>query len=325
MTNTYYFQRNLQGDVVAIYDTNGSKKASYSYDAYGNCTTTNSALYDIAYNNPIRYRGYYYDRETNFYYLNSRYYNPEWRRFISPDDTAYIDSETPNGLNLYCYCNNDPVNYADPSGHAPKWWESMLIGVGVIAVAALISAAILCSAGSAMPFFVAAGQAALGGLKIAAVAGATAGIVRAGKTAITGGNIEDVGKSLILGFSDGFLAGSIYAGIGMISTGVAYKIIGTLDYGHGLGFGWKEFGSSGALLRQGMYLTPNVGGIVFVANQFGVNGGRSFSIELDINNGLHYHSNKYAFGPKKIKKHNWAFAPFLIGFGVGLSEGWSEW
>ena len=132
----YYYQRNLQGDVVAIYDTNGSKKASYSYDAYGNCTTTNSALYDIAYNTPIRYRGYYYDRETNFYYLNARYYNPEWRRFISPDDTAFLDPESVNGLNLYCYCGNDPVNYCDPSGHDPLL-VALLIGLGIGVAAGL--------------------------------------------------------------------------------------------------------------------------------------------------------------------------------------------
>ena len=69
-------------------------------------------------------------------YLNARYYNPEWRRFISPDDTAYIDPETPNGLNLYCYCNNDPVNYADPFGNSPtEWWEWMLAGAIVTGLA----------------------------------------------------------------------------------------------------------------------------------------------------------------------------------------------
>ena len=73
---------------------------------------------EFAKSNPIRYRGYYYDTETKLYYLNARYYSPEWRRFISPDAAEYIDPETPNGLNLYCYCNNDPVNYADPSGHS---------------------------------------------------------------------------------------------------------------------------------------------------------------------------------------------------------------
>ena len=122
-STTYYFQRNIQGDVVAIYDTNGNKVTEYAYDAYGNCTILSTTNSTIANANPFRYRGYYYDSETGFYYLNARYYNPEWRRFISPDDTAYLDSETPNGLNLYCYCGNDPVNYADPSGH---WIETVL-------------------------------------------------------------------------------------------------------------------------------------------------------------------------------------------------------
>ena len=74
--------------------------------------------YDVANANPIRYRGYYYDDDTGLYYCNARYYSPKWRRFISPDDTAYLDPESVNGLNLYCYCNNDPVNYADPSGNS---------------------------------------------------------------------------------------------------------------------------------------------------------------------------------------------------------------
>ena len=91
--------------------------AKYLYDAWGNCTisseSTNTA---VAAANPIRYRGYYYDDDTGLYYCNARYYSPKWRRFISPDDTAYLTPESINGLNLYCYCNNDPVNYCDPSG-----------------------------------------------------------------------------------------------------------------------------------------------------------------------------------------------------------------
>ena len=61
--------------------------------------------------NPIRYRGYYYDQDTGLYYLNARYYSPQFCRFISPDDTAYLDPETVDGLNLYAYCCNNPVNY----------------------------------------------------------------------------------------------------------------------------------------------------------------------------------------------------------------------
>ena len=57
------------------------------------------------------YKGYYYDEETKLYYCMSRYYSPEFRRFISPDKCNYLEAEEPNGLNLYCYCVNDPVNF----------------------------------------------------------------------------------------------------------------------------------------------------------------------------------------------------------------------
>ncbi len=114
-TTTYYFQRNLLGDVIGIYNTSGTKVSGYAYDAWGNCTITLNTN-GIATKNPIRYRGYYYDEVSGLYYLNARYYSPTWRRFISPDDTAYLELGTPNGINLYIYCNNDPVNYADPSG-----------------------------------------------------------------------------------------------------------------------------------------------------------------------------------------------------------------
>ena len=112
-------------------------KVRYIYDAWGNCTIDSStADIELAKLNPIRYRGYYYDRDTGLYYLNARYYSPELRRFISPDDTAYLNPENVNGLNLYAYCYNDPVNYADPSGHSVSLILGLIglglgIGVGV--------------------------------------------------------------------------------------------------------------------------------------------------------------------------------------------------
>ena len=82
---TYWFEKNLQGDIVAVYDAAGTKLISYTYDAWGNfattyhndCTSSNPANF-----NPYRYRSYYYDAETGFYYVSSRYYNPEIGRFI---------------------------------------------------------------------------------------------------------------------------------------------------------------------------------------------------------------------------------------------------
>lgn len=97
---------------------------------WGNCTISGNTT--VAKANPIRYRGYYYDEETGLYYCNARYYSPKWRRFISPDDTSYLNAENVNGLNQYCYCGNDPVNYCDPSGHS--FIASLLIGLAVSSI-----------------------------------------------------------------------------------------------------------------------------------------------------------------------------------------------
>ena len=125
--------QNARGDVIGILDNSGNTVVKYSYDAYGNCSRDYSTNNDLADSNPIRYRSYYYDNETGLYYLNARYYSPEWRRFISPDDAAYLDPESVNGLNLYTYCNNDPVNHIDPTGHSI---------VGAILIGAAIGAGI---------------------------------------------------------------------------------------------------------------------------------------------------------------------------------------
>ena len=122
-TGTYYYDKNPRGDVIGILDNSGNTVVKYTYDAYGNCTRGYTTNTDLADSNPIRYRSYYYDKDTGLYYLNARYYNPEWRRFISPDDTAYLDIESANGLNLYAYCGNDPINRYDPSGCA---WDTVL-------------------------------------------------------------------------------------------------------------------------------------------------------------------------------------------------------
>jgi len=72
--------------------------------------------------NPFRYRGYYYDEETGFYYLNVRYYDPQVRRFISADDMEYLGAAgSVTGYNLFLYCGNSPVNYSDNSGHLQEW------------------------------------------------------------------------------------------------------------------------------------------------------------------------------------------------------------
>ena len=69
--------------------------------------------------NPVRYRGYYFDSEINWYYLESRYYNPEWRRFISPD-CLFVAGDVVTGSNMYAYCNNNPTRDIDSTGSVPE-------------------------------------------------------------------------------------------------------------------------------------------------------------------------------------------------------------
>ncbi len=112
----YYYVYNLQGDVIALARAaTGQIVARYAYDAWGNCTVTNATGYDIGTKNPFRYRGYYYDAETGLYYLNSRYYNPSWGRFINAD--IFVSTgQGVLGSNMFAYCGNNPVMGYDPTG-----------------------------------------------------------------------------------------------------------------------------------------------------------------------------------------------------------------
>ena len=110
----YFYRKNLQGDIIGIYDSCWNLLGQYEYDAWGNLLSQIGS--EILKINPFRYRGYYCDTESGIYYLNSRYYDPVIGRFISPDSLSYLEPETCNGLNLYAYCLNDPVNCIDISG-----------------------------------------------------------------------------------------------------------------------------------------------------------------------------------------------------------------
>jgi RHS repeat-associated protein len=133
--DVFYFEKNLQGDIVAIYNDSGTKIGTYAYDAWGNFTySTTSGITALERNivlnyNPFRYRGYYYDDDLGMYYLQSRYYNPQWGRFVNAD--GYISTGTGLlGYNMFTYCNNNPVMNVDPIG------ESFLaiLAWGIIAV-----------------------------------------------------------------------------------------------------------------------------------------------------------------------------------------------
>ena len=113
----YFYITNQMGDVISITDAQGNELAQYSYDEWGNTLSTSDN--DIANINPLRYRGYYYDSETGYYYLQSRYYDPSICRFINADipEIVNVTKDVYTGINLFPYCNNNPVNNSDPTGY----------------------------------------------------------------------------------------------------------------------------------------------------------------------------------------------------------------
>ena len=134
----YIYLKNIQGDIIGLIDFKGEIHCTYSYDAWGKflgaydkngneITNPNS----VALSNPLRYRGYYYDDESGLYYLNSRYYNPEWGMFISAD--AFADTQqNVIGTNAYAYCGNNPTCRSDSYGNV---W---ITTIGIMAVGGLV-------------------------------------------------------------------------------------------------------------------------------------------------------------------------------------------
>lgn len=121
----YYYVLNAQGDVVRIVNSSRNTVASYTYDPWGKIISSSGTLADI---NPLRYRGYYYDSETGFYYLQSRYYDPEIGRFINADSYASTDATGLLSTNMFAYCENDPVNRSDPSGELFGTISGLIVG-----------------------------------------------------------------------------------------------------------------------------------------------------------------------------------------------------
>ena len=115
---TYYYVVNLQGDVIRLVSGTGATVAEYAYDPYGKVVAVTGTMAEV---NPLRYRGYYYDAETEFYYLQSRYYDPVICRFINYDGSLSTGQGF-SGYNMFAYCINSPVNATDPSGDISIWY-----------------------------------------------------------------------------------------------------------------------------------------------------------------------------------------------------------
>ena len=224
--NEYYMLRkDILGNIIGILDKNGVVIVKYKYDGWGNhvvldgngakltaenCTATNK----VGILNPFRYRSYYYDTETGLYYLQTRYYDPETGRFITIDDISYLAPDTINGLNLYAYCNNNPVMNVDPEGN--KWWHWLAGALAVIGAALVIGAITVLTAGVGTTIL--AGTfvgAVIHGAAVGALIGAGVGIVAGGIIggAVSGWSAEGILTGMGIGFGVGAIIGAVIGGM----------------------------------------------------------------------------------------------------------------
>ncbi len=206
---TYYYITDVYQNILGIMDNNGSIVVKYNYDAWGNHSVldgngnVNTSDTFIGNINPFRYKGYYYDTETQMYYCESRYYVPQWCRWLNGDSIGFLDSEDIHGMNLFAYCNNNPVMWIDPTGHfiiSTLFW--IIAGAAVLTTAGVITYGAVNEQPVVLDFSLSAGMGAGMGIKI--------------------------GISLVLDFKNGSIGfyphAGVFAGIKWNTIGLSYSV-----------------------------------------------------------------------------------------------------
>ena len=217
----YFYVKNLQGDILKVITATGTEAAAYTYDAWGKLLTSSG---DMAEANPIRYRGYYYDTETGFYYVSSRYYDPEVGRWINAD--SLLSQGSVLGNNMFAYCLNNPVNMADTTGELPFFLVTAAIGA---VAGAIIGGVVAAKNGGNVWAGIGIGAAA-GGLAGAGL-GAAAGVVLAGSaTASTAAVVSGAGM-----IATAVSTGGAGAGLALVADNISRAVnnVGTVLYSGG--------------------------------------------------------------------------------------------
>ena len=243
-TTLYYYVLNAQGDVIALLNANGTLAASYNYGAWGNYSvhgadgkkTTDPTF--IGHINPLRYRGYYYDRETRLYYLQSRYYDFANCRFINADTFATTDANGFLSANMFAYCENNPVNNIDVAGSISEL-AFMAIRAGIGAFCAGFSA--YATGASTLDIIIAAGTGAFTAVSKSNLAVTIVSAINALKTAVdVYGDTNNVGNAALaaaISFGASFVSGSA---VGKIAGSKLSDLTGLLFDGS-IGFGATLF------------------------------------------------------------------------------------
>ena len=194
---------------------------------------------------PFRYKGYYFDSESGMYYCHTRYYVPEWCRWLNADHPSFLQPESLQGMNLFAYCGNNPVMCLDKYGYMPQWLETTLKIAGGIAIIDGAIALSLATFGVTSVIFA--------GAAIGAIAG---GIGAAVGTISTGGSIHDFANNFLVSTATGALSGAVAASPIGLQGQIAINIgIGMLNYLGTQGLSGEEI-TLGGLLYSGF-----IGGI----------------------------------------------------------------
>lgn len=218
----YYYVKNLQGDIIGLIDTAGTWVVDYSYDVWGNIRSVfGSMASTLGQDNPIRYRGYYYDNETKLYYVSSRYYSPELCRFISADvlEPFVRDHENSVQYNLYVYCWNNPVNMLDGYGDWPEWVKKAVAVVAVVAAVVAVTAVTVATFGAGSV----AGVAAITATASIAARATEVSVLQARKSTSEGLDTKRIATNVVEAIYDN-----------------GAKVIGTTPFTKGIGIGTRH-------------------------------------------------------------------------------------
>lgn len=218
----FYFAKNLQGDVIALYRwdglNNGVLVATYKYDPWGkplgiynaSGSSISQTASNVAAYNPFRYRGYRYDADTGFYYLQSRYYDPAICRFINADEYSDTDDGL-LGFNMFAYCLNNPMNRSDPNGSwsLPNWAK---VAIGAVATVAAVAVTVA-TGGAAAPVLIGVASSTIGGAATNAI-----------KHRVTTRSWKGAGKAALDVAANGFMTGGLSALGGSVIGGAVRTI-----------------------------------------------------------------------------------------------------
>lgn len=234
--NTFYYLKNVKGDVLGMTDSTGKKVVDYSYDAWGNVTSSKtlsgSSIANLDQQNPRLYAGYWYDRTLGDYFMKVRLYDPSLGRFLSKDPLkSGIDAVD---YNPYVYCGNNPVSRIDPSG---KFWH-IIIGAVIGAVVGATVDAIVQKVTTGSINWKEVGKSAIIGAVAGAVFAATcgtgtiglgtlilAGAVSGGVAAGLGYTISNWGHMTVGGFVKNTLVGAAAGAVAsVVAAGAAFAL-----------------------------------------------------------------------------------------------------